>query len=178
MRLIPMCAIPLTAILVTGTAGSLAQAADQIVLDAEYYVLESQNGERWAAEDVELDKKLAALREKYGQPPNIVYILWDDTAFGAVGFPALQKNFGYTTPNLNQMAREGINFTRMYTEPSCTPTRAAFLTGRHPVRHGMGVVGMPHEFSGLRAEEVTIAEVLSEAGYATAFFGKGHLGDI
>ena len=126
----------------------------------------------------ELDAKLAELKEKYGQPPNIVYVLWDDTAFGAVGFPALQKNFGYETPNLNRMADEGINFTRMYTEPSCTPTRAAVLTGRHPVRHGMGVVGMPHEFSGLRAEEVTIAEVLSEAGYATAFCGKGHLGDI
>ena len=92
--------------------------------------------------------------------------------------PGLQKNFGYETPNLNRMAAEGINFTRMYTEPSCTPTRAALLTGRIPVRHGMGVVGMPHEFSGLRAEEVTIAEVLSEAGYATAFCGKGHLGDI
>ena len=50
------------------------------------------------------------------------------------------------------MAAEGINFTRMYTEPACTPTRAALLTGRHPVRHGMGVVGMPHEFSGLRKE--------------------------
>jgi len=156
---------------------SAASAAD-IVHDAEYYILNAQNGERWAAEDAELDAKLEALREKYGQPPNIIYILWDDTAFGAVGFPALQKNFGYETPNLNRMAEEGINFTRMYTEPSCTPTRAAVLTGRHPVRHGMGVVGMPHEFSGLRAEEVTIAEVLSEAGYATAFCGKGHLGDI
>jgi arylsulfatase len=76
------------------------------------------------------------------------------------------------------MAAEGINFTRMYSEPACTPTRAAFLTGRIPVRHGMGVVGMPHEFSGLRKEEVTIAEVLSKAGYATAHYGKGHLGDI
>jgi len=150
----------------------------KIVHDAEYYILEAQNGERWAAEDREIDKKLAELRMKYGQPPNIVYILWDDTAFGAAGFPGLQKNFGYETPNMNKMAAEGINFTRMYTEPSCTPTRAAVLTGRHPVRHGMGVVGMPHEFSGLRAEEVTIAEVLSESGYATAFYGKGHLGDI
>jgi hypothetical protein len=131
-----------------------ASAAD-VVHDAEYYILNAQNGERWAAEDRELDKKLAELRAKYGQPPNIVYVLWDDTAFGSVGFPALQKNFGYETPNLNRMADEGINFTRMYTEPSCTPTRAAVLTGRHPVRHGMGVVGMPHEFS-----------------------GKGHLGDI
>ncbi len=178
MRLTPKYAALLMAFLIIGTGASFAQAADKIVHDAEYYILESQNGERWAAENVELDKKLAALREKYGQPPNIVYILWDDTAFGAAGFPALQKNFGYETPSLNKMASEGINFTRMYTEPSCTPTRAAFLTGRHPVRHGMGVVGMPHEFSGLRAEEITIAEVLSEAGYATAFFGKGHLGDI
>ena len=155
-------------------------AATPIVHDAEYYILQSQNGEKWAAEDKVLDQKLAALKKKNGgKPPNIVYLLWDDTAFGAVGFPALQKNFGYeTSPNMNRMAGEGINFTRMYTEPSCTPTRAAFLTGRHPVRHGMGVVGMPHEFSGLRAEEVTIAEVLSEAGYSTAHFGKGHLGDI
>ncbi len=157
---------------------ALAQEEGKILHDAEYYILEAQNGERWAAEDKELDKKLDELKKKQGQPPNIIYILWDDTAFGAVGFPGLQKNFGYETPHLNKMATEGITFTRMYTEPSCTPTRAAFLTGRHPVRHGMGVVGMPHEFSGLRAEEVTIAEVLSEAGYATAHFGKGHLGDI
>jgi len=160
-------------------AGSAeAKTGGKIVHDAEYYILEAQNGKKWAAEDKKIDKKLADLRKQHGQPPNIVYILWDDTAFGAAGFPALQKNFGYETPNINKMAQEGINFTRMYTEPSCTPTRAAFLTGRHPVRHGMGVVGMPHEFSGLRAEEVTIAEVLSEAGYATAHYGKGHLGDI
>ena len=152
--------------------------AKDIIHDAEYYILEAQNGERWATEDIELNEKLAAMREKYGQPPNIVYILWDDMTFGAVGFPALQKNFGFTTPNLNQMAKEGINFTRMYSEPSCTPTRVAVLTGRHPVRSGMGQVGMPHEMAGLRGEEVTIAEVLSQAGYATAHFGKGHLGDI
>jgi arylsulfatase A-like enzyme len=152
--------------------------ARDIVHDAEYYVLKAQNGERWAAEDKTLDAKLAELKKKHGNPPNIVYLLWDDTQFGAVGFPAMQKNFGYETPHISRMGAEGIAFTRMYTEPSCTPTRAAFLTGRHPVRHGMGVVGMPHEFSGMREEEVTIAEVLSKAGYATAHYGKGHLGDI
>ena len=135
--------------------------AKDIVHDAEYYILEAQNGERWAAEDEELAQKLAALEEKYGQPPNIVYILWDDQQVGAVGNPMIQKNLGYSTPNINRMAAEGINFTRMYSEPSCTPTRAAFLTGRHPVRSGMAVVCMPHEFAGLSAEEVTIAEVLS-----------------
>jgi arylsulfatase len=150
----------------------------KIVHDAEYYILEAQNGEKWAAEDKAIDKKLAELRRKYKNPPNIVYILWDDTAFGCVGFPGLQKNFGYETPQINRMAEEGILFTRMYSEPACTPTRAAALTGRHPVRNGMGVVGMPHEFGGLHANEVTIAEVLSEAGYATAHFGKAHLGDV
>jgi arylsulfatase A-like enzyme len=156
-----------------------AQAQEgKIIHDAEYYVLEAQNGKKWAAEDKELNARLAELRKKHGRPPNIVYILWDDQPFGSVGFPGLQMNLGYKTPNLNRMAREGINFTRMYSEPACTPTRAAFLTGRTPVRHGMGVVGMPHEFSGMRGDEVTIAEVLSEAGYATAHYGKGHLGDI
>lgn len=172
-----VCAV-MICFLSSGYVVAQEQAADKIVHDAEYYVLEVQNGERWAVEDKELDAKLAELKEKYGTPPNIVYILWDDQQFGAVGFPAIQKNLGYETPQLNKMGAEGIIFTRMYTEPSCTPTRAAFLTGRHPVRHGMGVVGMPHEFSGMRADEVTIAEVLSEAGYATAHYGKGHLGDI
>lgn len=158
--------------------GMMPAQASEIIHDAEFYVLKAQNGERWAEEDSALDKRLAELREKHGRPPNIVYILWDDQPFGIVGIPAVQKNLGFTTPKLNQMANEGINFTRMYSEPSCTPTRAAFLTGRTPVRHGMGLVGMPHEFAGMRGDEVTIAEVLSDAGYATAHYGKGHLGDI
>ena len=167
------------AVIVALCLPACASARDRdVVHDAEFYVLKAQHGERWAQEDAELQKRLDELKAKHGTPPNIVYLLWDDTAYGAVGYPGLQKNFGYETPNINQMAAEGINFARMYTEPSCTPTRAAMLTGRHPVRHGMGVVGMPHEFSGLRKEEVTIAEVLSQAGYATGFFGKGHLGDV
>ncbi|MHC4116796.1 MAG: sulfatase-like hydrolase/transferase [Planctomycetota bacterium] len=160
------------------TQSAVAAGGSQIVHDAEYYILEAQNGKKWAIEDGQIDKKLAELGRKYKNPPNIVYILWDDSAFGTVGFPGLQKNFGYETPQINRMAEEGILFTRMYSEPACTPTRAAILTGRHPVRNGMGVVGMPHEFGGLRAEEVTIAEVLSEAGYATAHYGKSHLGDV
>ena len=166
-----------TLVLLLGVFALTAQAKD-IVHDAEYYILKSQNGEKWATADTALKKKLTALKKKHGTPPNIVYILFDDQQVGAVGNEMIQQQLGYSTPNMNRMASEGINFTRMYSEPSCTPTRAAFITGRHPVRNGMGIVGMPHESKGLAASEVTIGEVLSEAGYATAFYGKGHLGDI
>jgi len=152
--------------------------AQEIVFDAEFNFLLAQNSDKWANEDSELNKKLADLKKKHGQLPNIVYLLWDDTAFGDVGIPAIQKIRGFETPNLNRMGEEGIFFTRMYSEPSCTPTRAAAITGRHPVRNGMFIPGFPVENGGLAAEEVTTAELLFQAGYATAFLGKGHLGDI
>jgi len=158
---------------------NLAKAeAAKIAHDAEYYILEAQNGERWAAEDKILDRKLAELREKHGGPPNIIHIMWDDTPFGDIGIPAIQKVRGFETPNLNKLAAEGILFTRMYTEVGCTPSRAASVTGRLAVRSGMYNIGMLLESHGMRGEEVTMAEVLSGAGYATAFHGKWHLGDV
>ena len=159
-------------------AAAAEHAKSKIVHDAEYYILETQHGEKWAAEDQDIDNKLAELRKKYGTPPNIIHIMWDDTAVGEVGIPAIQKVRGFETPNINRLAADGINFMRMYTEPSCTPSRAAVLTGRHPVRNGMFNVGFPYEYGGLASSEVTTAEVLSKAGYATAFYGKAHIGDV
>lgn len=156
----------------------IAQGGDGIVHDAEFYVLEAQNSEKWAAEDKKLEQKLAELKEKHGQPPNIIHIMWDDTAYGDVGIPAVQQIRGFETPNLNTMAQEGILFTRMYTEVGCTPSRAAVITGRLAIRSGMYNIGMLLESHGMSEKEVTLAEVLSEAGYATAFHGKWHLGDI
>ncbi|MHC5119218.1 MAG: sulfatase-like hydrolase/transferase, partial [Planctomycetota bacterium] len=158
-------------------AGCGTTQAKEIIHDAEHYILEAQHGEKWAAEDNEIDKKLAALKEKYGTPPNIIHIMWDDMALGEIGIPEIQSVRGFETPVMNTMAEEGINFMRMYTEPACTPTRAALQTGRYAVRSGMHTVSFPVEYSGMDADEVTIAEVLSEAGYATAFYGKWHLGD-
>ena len=155
-----------------------AQDAKPIIHDAQYYVLDAQNGEQWAAEDKDLDARLAALRQKYGRPPNIIHILWDDQPFGAVGIPALQQIRGFSTPNLNKMAAEGMLFSRMYSQPSCTPTRAAAMTGQIPVRNGMYKVDWPVEYKGLGKNNVTIASALSKAGYETAFYGKWHLGDI
>jgi arylsulfatase A-like enzyme len=104
--------------------------------------------------------------------------MWDDTAFGDVGIPAIQQIRGLRTPHLNEMARQGILFTRMYTEVGCTPSRAACITGRNAVRSGMYNIGMLRKSHGMGRGEVTLAEVLSKVGYATAFHGKWHLGDI
>lgn len=151
---------------------------DNVVHDAEYYILYDQHGEKWEVEDKALDARLEALQRKYGTPPNIVHIMWDDMPFGDAGIPVINKIRGFETPNCNRIAEEGILFTRFYTEPACTPSRAAVITGRHPVRHGMHTVAFPIENGGLCGDEVTTAEVLSSAGYATAFYGKWHLGDI
>jgi len=169
--------ILLTLIALAVFAGAPLMAAD-IIHDAEYYILKAQHGDTWAEQDAEIDAKLKALREKHGTPPNIIHIMWDDTAVGEIGIPQIQAARGFKTPNMNQFAAEGQYYARMYTEPSCTPTRAAFQTGRHAVRSGMYTVSFPYEYGGMSENETTIAEVLSEVGYATAFYGKGHLGDI
>jgi arylsulfatase len=155
-----------------------AVAEKPIIHDAEQDILQEQFGEKWAKQDVEIQKKLDELYKKHGKRPNIIHIMWDDNSFGEVGIPAFNKIRGFDTPRLNKMGEDGITFTRMYTEPSCTPTRAAALTGRLAVRSGMHTVSFPPEGGGLPAEEVTIAEILSEAGYSTAFYAKAHQGDI
>ena len=71
-----------------------------------------------------------------------------------------------------------MRMARMYTEPSCTPTRVAFMTGRQPHRNGMGNTAVDISGFGLAKKEVTLAEILSEVGYNTAHIGKWHMGDI
>ena len=169
--------IAIWAVCVAGTIPA-ANAREAIVFSAEYEHLRQQHAESWQQEDVELRDILAALEARHGKRPNIIHIMWDDHSLGEVGVPLMNRVHGYDTPSINRMASEGISFSRMYTEPSCTPTRAAALTGRLAVRSGMYKVGFPVDGMGLHEDEVTIAEVLSEAGYNTAFIGKGHQGDI
>jgi len=150
---------------VTLSIQTAAAASGDIIHDAEHYILAAQHGDKWMTEDKDIDAKLAELKNKFGTPPNIIHIMWDDTAVGEIGIPEIQIVRGFSTPNMNTMAEEGINFMRMYTEPSCTPSRAAAITGRYAKRTGMYTVSFPIERSGIDAEEVTLAEVLSQAGY-------------
>ena len=101
---------------------AVAQAQNGgIIRDAEYYILEAQNGKKWKADDAVIDAKLAELRRKNGgKPPNIVYILLDDLGFGEIGMPNMSVVRGYKTPRISTLAEEGLTFQRMYTEPSCT----------------------------------------------------------
>lgn len=106
--------------------------------------------------------------------PNFIVIFADDLGYGDLGA------YGSTTirtPNLDRMAAEGMRFTDFYaTAPFCSPSRASLLTGRYPVRAGVPYVLFPTELTGLPPAEITIAEILSDEGYATAAVGKWHLG--
>jgi arylsulfatase A-like enzyme len=111
----------------------------------------------------------SALQKK----PNIVFILVDNIGWGTFG------SYGgmIPTPRIDQLASEGIRFNNYNVEAQCTPTRSAILTGRHPVRSGTFMVPWPGQGeAGLAPWEYTTAELLSDAGYATALYGKWHLG--
>ncbi len=146
--------------------------------DAPYLVQQKKNKKKWAAEDKKINKKLAALRQRFGKRPNIIYILADDVGWGELGWQGGGKHRGTPTPELDKMAFEGMRFWAAYAEPSCTPSRIAINTGRHPVRTGLLSVLWPGQTEGLSPDEVTIAEVLSKAGYHTAMWGKWHLGEL
>jgi arylsulfatase A-like enzyme len=104
--------------------------------------------------------------------PNIILVMADDLGYGDVGY---MGNTVVKTPHLDQMASEGIQFTRFYAAaPVCSPTRASCLTGRHPYRSGIPWPGR-HALPGT---EKTLASILSMEGYATGFFGKWHIGGL
>jgi arylsulfatase A-like enzyme len=165
--------------LLCGACVSVPNLASEVIHDADYNILKAQHAEKWAADDAAVDAKLEAFRKiNGGKPPNILYILVDDIGFGDLGIPELNAIRGYKTPSINKLARESMRFARMYTEPSCTPTRVAFMTGRQPHRNGMGDTAVDIAGFGLADKEVTLAEVLSDVGYNTVHIGKWHMGDI
>src|SRR6188474_2306638 len=113
----------------------------------------------------------AALRS---EAPNVVFILADDLGRHDCGFMGGTQ---IKTPRLDKLASEGAKLDAFYVQPVCSPTRAAFMTGRYPMRHGLQVgVVRPWAQYGLPLEERTLPQALKEVGYETAICGKWHLG--
>ncbi|WP_436008711.1 arylsulfatase [Rhizobium sp. LjRoot254] len=109
--------------------------------------------------------------------PNILLIVSDDTGYGDLGPYGGGEGRGIPTPNVDRMADEGMTFFSFYAQPSCTPGRAAMITGRIPNRSGMTTVAFQGQGGGLPAAEWTLASVLKRGGYQTYFTGKWHLGE-
>jgi arylsulfatase len=108
--------------------------------------------------------------------PNILVIFGDDV--GVTNISSYSDGLmGYETPNIDRIAKEGVRFLHYYAEQSCTAGRAAFLTGQHGIRTGLTKVGFPGAPMGMSQLDPSIGGIMKNLGYATAQFGKNHVGD-
>lgn len=148
---------------VLGLAASLVLAASTMAQEQQQQEQQSdqQNSQQQGAE---------------GQKPNILVIWGDD--IGVHNISAYNHGImGYQTPNIDRIASEGALFTDAYAQQSCTAGRASFILGQHPFRTGLLTIGMPGSPHGIPDWSPTIADMMKDHGYATAQFGKNHLGD-
>src|SRR5580698_10032824 len=109
--------------------------------------------------------------------PNSLVIMGDDIGWYNTSIYN-RGDMGYQTPNIDRIGKEGALFTCWYGQQSCTAGRAAFVTGQSPIRTGLTKVGLPGADVGLSDKDPSVAEFMKNYGYATAQFGKNHLGDL
>ena len=110
------------------------------------------------------------------QKPNVVFILADNVGYGDLGSYGGGELRGAPTPRLDRLAGEGLRLTQFLVEPACTPSRAALMTGQYSIRNGLSLIAIEGTPYTLPARAFTMGELFKNAGYATAIFGKWHLG--
>ena len=108
----------------------------------------------------------------FGENPNIILVITDDQGYGPVG---KHGHPWIKTPNLDKLHGQSIRFERFFVSPTCSPTRAALMSGRHPMKNGITHTILERERMALST--VTLPQVLAKAGYSSGIFGKWHLGD-
>jgi arylsulfatase len=119
---------------------------------------------------------LAPTSAQQPQKPNVVFILADNVGYGDLGCYGGGELRGAPTPRLDQLAREGLRLTQFLVEPACTPSRAALMTGQYSIRNGLSLIAIEGSPYTLPARAFTMGQLFKDAGYATAIFGKWHLG--
>ncbi|RBP13811.1 arylsulfatase [Roseiarcus fermentans] len=118
----------------------------------------------------------AAAAQSAGPRPNVALILADNVGWGDLGPYGGGELRGFPTPRIDDLARQGLRLTQYLVEPSCTPSRAALMTGQYSIRNGLSLVLMPGTPNTLPADAFTMGDLFHGLGYATAIFGKWHLG--
>jgi arylsulfatase len=119
---------------------------------------------------------LSSVQAAAQDKPNIVFIFMDNFGYGELGVYGGGITRGGATPQIDALAAEGLRLTNFNVEVQCTPSRSALMTGRYAIRSGNATVPITTGMYGLTQWEITMAEMLSDAGYATGMFGKWHLG--
>jgi arylsulfatase A-like enzyme len=117
-----------------------------------------------------------ALPVRAANRPNVVFILADNVGYGDLGSYGGGELRGAPTPRLDQLAREGLRLTQYLVEPACTPSRAALLTGQYSIRNGLSLIAVVGSPNTLSKRAFTMGDMFKQQGYATAIFGKWHLG--
>ena len=108
----------------------------------------------------------------FGSKPNVILMITDDQGYGPIG---KHGNPWIKTPNLDKLHGQSTRFERFLVSPTCSPTRAALMSGRHPMKNGITHTILERERMALST--VTLPQVLAKAGYVSGIFGKWHLGD-
>jgi arylsulfatase A-like enzyme len=175
MRVSMMLSMLLMLSLLTGTAISRASTLSKAVRTSESL----EPALSFPAEERTAQQKLDALLAKSGKRPNIVWLLIDDMGYGDPGVFGGGAAIGAATPNIDRLALEGLKLTSTYSQPTCTPTRSAILTGRLPVRTGLvrPILAGDKVTKNPWTDEISLTKLLSASGYTTVLSGKWHVGE-